>query len=260
MDGKNAFLNGDLTKEVYMKPHSGLEHPPNKVCRLKQALYGLKQAPRAWFAKFRTTINEFGFTSSPHDTALFTPKTNHGMVLLLFYVDDMIIIVDDISVYGYAFLHSLCSSTSYYSAGDSDDRKSTTRYYIFLGDSLISWRNKEQTVPLRFSTKALGDATLELLNLHWLLEDMSVSQSPVTNLYFDNQNAMQIAHNNVFHERSRHIEVDYHFIRHYVAQGTIHLFFIGFADQPANFFTKPHFPERFRTLLSKLKLISSQPP
>ncbi|GKU93110.1 hypothetical protein SLEP1_g6738 [Rubroshorea leprosula] len=88
MDVKNAFLNGDLVEEVYMQPPPGLKHPPNKVCQLKRALYGLKQAPRAWFAKFSTTISEFGFTSSPHDTTLFIRKTNH---------DDMIIIEDDIS-------------------------------------------------------------------------------------------------------------------------------------------------------------------
>ncbi|GKV01575.1 hypothetical protein SLEP1_g14122 [Rubroshorea leprosula] len=98
MDVKNAFLNGDLTKEFYMKPPLRLEHPPpNKVCQLKRALYGLKQAPRAWFVKFSTTISEFGFTSSPYDTALFIRKTNHGMVVLLLYVDDMISTGDDIS-------------------------------------------------------------------------------------------------------------------------------------------------------------------
>ncbi|GKV10110.1 hypothetical protein SLEP1_g21521 [Rubroshorea leprosula] len=96
MDVKNAFLNGDLAEEVYMKPPHGVEHPPNNVCRLKQALYGLKEAPRAWFAKFSTTMSEFGFTSSPHDTALFIRKTNHVMVLLLLYVDNMIITRDDI--------------------------------------------------------------------------------------------------------------------------------------------------------------------
>ncbi|GKU91247.1 hypothetical protein SLEP1_g5147 [Rubroshorea leprosula] len=97
MDVKNAFLNGDLAEEVYVKPPLGLEHPPNKIYRLKRALYGLKQAPQAWFAKFSTTISEFGFTYGPHDTALFIRKTNHGMVLLLLYVDDMIITRDDIS-------------------------------------------------------------------------------------------------------------------------------------------------------------------
>ncbi|GKU85914.1 hypothetical protein SLEP1_g514 [Rubroshorea leprosula] len=68
MDVKNAFLNDDLVEEVYMKPPSRLEHPPNKVCLL-----------------------------NPHDISLFIRKTNHGMVLLLLYVDDMIINRDDIS-------------------------------------------------------------------------------------------------------------------------------------------------------------------
>ncbi|GKV53176.1 hypothetical protein SLEP1_g59714, partial [Rubroshorea leprosula] len=50
MNVKNAFLNGDLEEEVYMKPPPGLHHPPNKVCRLRRALYGLKQSLRAWYA------------------------------------------------------------------------------------------------------------------------------------------------------------------------------------------------------------------
>ncbi|GKV50844.1 hypothetical protein SLEP1_g57527 [Rubroshorea leprosula] len=94
---KNAFLNGDLEEEVYMKPSPRLNHPPNKVCQLHRALYGLKQSPRAWYAKFSATMSEFGFTSCLHDTALFIRKTAWGMVLLLFYVDDMIITRDDVA-------------------------------------------------------------------------------------------------------------------------------------------------------------------
>ena len=57
MDVKNAFLNGDLSEEVYMQPHPGLSVELNKVCHIRRALYGLKQAPRAWFAKFSSTIS-----------------------------------------------------------------------------------------------------------------------------------------------------------------------------------------------------------
>ncbi|GKV20598.1 hypothetical protein SLEP1_g30697 [Rubroshorea leprosula] len=95
-------------------------------------------------------------------------------------------------------------------AVDSNDCKSTTRYCLFLGDSLISWHSKKQTVSSRSSTEveyqALGDAISKLLNLRWLLEDIGVSQPPATNLYCDNQSAMQIAHNDVFHECTKHIE------------------------------------------------------
>ncbi|GKU97387.1 hypothetical protein SLEP1_g10536 [Rubroshorea leprosula] len=149
-------------------------------------------------------------------------------------------------------------------AGDPSDRRSTIGYCLFLGNSLISWRSRKQAIPSRSSTeaeyRALGDTTSELLSLRWLLEDMGIPQPSSTDLYCDNQSAMQIAHNDVFHECTKHIEIDCHFIRHHVAQGTVHLVFIGSADQPADLFTKAHFPGRFRTLLSKLKLVSSQPP
>jgi hypothetical protein len=78
-----------------MQPPSGLSSPPNKVCRLCQALYGLKQAPRAWFAKFSATISSLGYSISSYNYALFIHRTNHGIILLLLYVDDMIITGDD---------------------------------------------------------------------------------------------------------------------------------------------------------------------
>ena len=98
MDVKNAFLNGELSEEVYMKLPPGYSHPPgfpHKVCRLRQALYGLKQAPRAWFEKFSSTISQHGFSGSSFDTTLFLRRFDHGITILLLYVDDMIITGDD---------------------------------------------------------------------------------------------------------------------------------------------------------------------
>ena len=97
MDVKNAFLNGDLSEEVYMQPLPGLSVDSNKVCHLRHALYDFKQAPRAWFAKFNSTISRLGYMASHYDSALFLRRTDKGTILLLLYVDDMIITGDDLS-------------------------------------------------------------------------------------------------------------------------------------------------------------------
>ena len=97
MDVKNAFHNGELSEEVYMQPPPGLSVNSKKICHLQRALYSLKQAPQAWFAKFSSTIFRLGYTTSPYDSALFLRRTDKGTILLLLYVDDMIITVDDLS-------------------------------------------------------------------------------------------------------------------------------------------------------------------
>jgi len=110
-------------------------------------------------------------------------------------------------------------------AGDPTDRRSTTWYCFFLGSSLFSWRSKKQTVVARSSTKseyrALANATSELLWLRWLLKDVGVTQSSTTILHCDNRSAIQISHNDVFHERTKHIEIDCHLVHHHVTNGTI---------------------------------------
>ena len=71
------------------------------VCKLRKALYGLKQAPCAWFEKFSFVISSLGFATSSYDYALFVKCTDVGCIILSLYVDDMIIIgddVDDISI------------------------------------------------------------------------------------------------------------------------------------------------------------------
>ena len=148
-------------------------------------------------------------------------------------------------------------------AGDPTDRQSTTGYCFLLGDSLISWRSKKQTVVTRSSTeveyRALTATTAELIWLRWLLQDLVVDCSTAIKLYCDNQIAIQIAHNDVFHERTKHIEIACHFIRHHLLQGTITLQSVSSQDQLADIFTKPLPLGTFQALTSKLRMVSLKP-
>ena len=72
IDIQNAFLHGNLSKEVFMHQPPRYSYPsfPHHVCKLKKALYGLKQAPRAWFSWLSTRLIELGFHGSLSDTSL----------------------------------------------------------------------------------------------------------------------------------------------------------------------------------------------
>uniref|UniRef100_A0A2N9FL22 Reverse transcriptase Ty1/copia-type domain-containing protein n=1 Tax=Fagus sylvatica TaxID=28930 RepID=A0A2N9FL22_FAGSY len=148
--------------------------------------------------------------------------------------------------------------------GDPTDLRSTTGYYFLLGSSLIFWRSKKQSVVARSSTKTeyrvLADTTSELLWLRGLLQDLGVSTFSATPIYCDNKSAIQITCNDVFHERTKHIEIDCHLVRHHLLQGSLQLISVSSHDQLANIFTKSHPNGRFRDLVSKLQLVSHPSP
>lgn len=96
MDVHNAFLQGDLTEEVYMRLPPGFRcSNPNLVCRLRKSLYGLKQAPRCWFAKLVRSLKDYGFRQSYSDYSLFTYTRGSIQINILVYVDDLIISSND---------------------------------------------------------------------------------------------------------------------------------------------------------------------
>ena len=115
------------------------------------------------------------------------------------------------------------------------------------------------TPVLKQNIDALADTTSELLWLRWLLKDLGVSTSSATSLYCDNQSAIHIAHNDVFHEWTKHIEIDCHFIRYHLVYGALKLFSVFSKDQLADIFTKSLPKGHTRDLVDNLKLVSHPP-
>eukprot|EP01018_Ginkgo_biloba_P034094 Gb_18038 [translate_table: standard] len=101
MDVKSAFLNGDLSEEVYMKQPPGYvqKGKEDHVCRLKKALYGLKQAPRAWYAKIDRCFLDTGFVRPSANSNLYMKvRDSMSVTFIVLYVDDLLITRNDVSM------------------------------------------------------------------------------------------------------------------------------------------------------------------
>jgi hypothetical protein len=145
-------------------------------------------------------------------------------------------------------------------AGDLDSRRSTTGYLFKFGDFPVCWKSKRQP------TVALSTAEAEYMSLAsagqtaiWfrqLLADLGFRQDKATVIFEDNQGCIAMAKNPVSHERTKHIDIKYHFIRELVSNETIKIEYLSTEDMEADILTKSLSRDRHHMLCTRLGLVS----
>ena len=132
------------------------------------------------------------------------------------------------------------SDSSY--AGGKADRKSISGYCTYVGGNLVIWRSKKQNVVFHSSAEAeyrsMAQTACEMVWLCLLLSEFGFPVQIPMLMHCDNQAAIFIANNSAFHEHTKHIEVDCHYIRDLVVKGIISTSYVPSTEELADVFTK----------------------
>nr|KYP44645.1 Copia protein [Cajanus cajan] len=134
-----------------------------------------------------------------------------------------------------------------------DNRRSTTRFCLFLENSLISWKAKVSRSSEEAEYRSLASVASEITWLKNLLTDFQVRTTHAT-IYYDNKAVIHIASNPTFHERIKHLKINLHFVREQVTRGVLKLFHVRKFHQLADVFTKALPRNAFLSILSKMRI------
>ncbi|GKC47176.1 copia protein, partial [Tanacetum coccineum] len=165
-------------------------------------------------------------------------KDSHGQGILL-------------CVYNGLLLYGYCDSDW---ASYPVTRRSLIGYFVLFRNSPISWKKKKQHIMSRSSSEAkyrlMATTRCELKWLKGLLNSLGVTHPKPMRLFFDNQVALHIVANPVFHERTKHIEVDCHFVHDEILSGNLAPSYVHTSTQLVDIFTKALGNQQFHDILS----------
>ena len=127
-------------------------------------------------------------------------------------------------------------------ASDATSRRSTTGYMFFVNQKLVSWNSKKQNSIALSSAEAeymaLCEATQEAIWLIKFFKELGWETVPIT-IYEDNQSCIELSQNNRNHQRTKHIDVRYHFIREAIEANLIKVQYMETKYRVADMLTKP---------------------
>ncbi|GJU92637.1 ribonuclease H-like domain-containing protein [Tanacetum coccineum] len=269
MDVKSAFLYGTIEEEVYVRQPPGFVDPefPEKVYKVEKALYGLHQAPRAWYETLSTYLLDNGFFRGQIDKTLFIKKVKGDILLVPDEFNGRAHFLlgtantpmetnkaltkdedgEDVDIHLYrSMIGSLMYLTSSRPdiidyAGASLDRKSTTGGCQFLGSRLISWQCKKQTVVANSTTEAEYIAASHCCGQVLWIQNQMLDYGynfMQTKIHVDNESAICVVKNPVYHSKTKHIEIRHHFIRDSYEKRLIEMVKIHTDNNVANLLTK----------------------
>nr|GEV20734.1 retrovirus-related Pol polyprotein from transposon TNT 1-94 [Tanacetum cinerariifolium] len=231
MDVETAFLHGSLKEDVYVCQPEGFidaDHPSH-VYKLKKALYGLKQAPRAWYDELSMFLLQNHFFKGTIDPTLFIRRLNDD-ILVAKPTEKHLKEVKRI----FRYLWETVNTGLWYT---KDSGFELTEFsdadYVGCKDSFKSTSGGAQF---------LGEKLLTDYDFHF-------NKIPI---YCDSKSAIAISYNPVQHSRTKHIDVRYHFIKEYVENSKIELYFVKTDYQLADLFTKALPVDRFNYLVRRL--------
>ncbi|GJX33058.1 putative ribonuclease H-like domain-containing protein [Tanacetum coccineum] len=249
MDVKSAFLYGTIEEEVYVNQPPGFVDPefPNRVYKVEKALYGLHQAPRAWYETLSTYLLENGFRRGTIDKTLFIKKIKNDILLVQVYVDDIIFgsTKESLSTEFEQLMHkrfqmSSMGELTFFLGLQVEQRKdgiflSQDKYVyehlrslaFLVHDWIIDVLNIFQArhyvccvCLIKISAISVSDMLcsidknlqLEVLWLQNQLLDYGYNFMK-TKIHVDNESAICVVKNPIYHSKTKHIEIRHHFIR-----------------------------------------------